>query len=59
MHIFRIGIANVELETVRTLRMQSPPPYLDDSQILNKVYYIFQGFMARLMEIKKEAVFHI
>lgn len=57
--IFRIGIANVELETVGTFKMQIPPPYLYDSQILNKVYYIFPGFVARLMEIKRGAVFHI
>ena len=43
VHSFRKGVANVEFEIVGTFKMQIPPPYLYDSQILNKVYYISQG----------------
>lgn len=59
VHIFRTGISNVELETIGTFKMQILPPYLYDSQMLNKVYFIFNRFVACLMETKKEAMFHI
>lgn len=51
---FSNRISNVDIETVGTLKMQIPPPGLCDSQIVNKVYYIFKGCVACLMEMKKK-----
>lgn len=39
VHIVSTGISNVEPEIAGTLKMQIPPPYLYDSQILTKVLH--------------------
>lgn len=59
VHIFRIGIANVELEIVGTFQNANSSSISLWLPNLNKVYYIFPEFVAHLMEIKRGAVFHI